>query len=82
MLVRDRLYKISEVLGRPTEAADGFCPCRVCYSPHDCGYRSAAGGWVDRMVCVTRWREGCANALPEVRHIMKRGRCARCGTAA
>src|SRR5512139_1235119 len=89
MKVRDRTLKKEEYKGRPTEAFDMACPCRPCFSPHDCGHNERCyreGRWVEnrwkmRMECVTHWNGGCPIPIPEPKHIaMKtRPKCKRCG---
>ena len=68
-----------------------MCPCRICYNPHDCGYRAGNGKWITVMRCVTNYKSGCpfdANKeLPRPIHIIRakaggRGKariCLRCG---
>lgn len=91
MKVRNRLLDKREYKGRLTEVADKMCPCRVCWNPHDCGYRAGNGKWITVMRCVTNYKSGCpfdANKeLPRPIHIIraKAGRrgqtriCLRCG---
>lgn len=82
MLVRNRCFKSTEYLGRPCDARDAACPCRSCYSPHDCGYSDSRGRWVIDMRCIVRERGGCPAQLPEPNHKLATPRsrkCARCG---
>jgi len=80
MLVRNKQYKVSDYLGRWTDAADKECPCRPCYHPHDFGYR-VHDGYKVRMVCLSRERGGCPDVKPEPEHVYtKYGKvCKRCG---
>ena len=80
-----------EYKGRLTEAADKICPCRVCWNPHDCGYRGGSGKWMTVMRCVTNYKNGCSfdinKKLPRPVHIIRakaggKGQtrvCLRCG---
>jgi hypothetical protein len=71
--VRDSTIPKAEYKGRVTWAADRVCPCRPCYSPHDCG------GYYG-MSCVENHNHGCPYPKPETNHILnKRKRCRRCG---
>jgi len=91
MKVRDRLLDKREYKGRLTGAADKMCPCRVCWNPHDCGYRGGNGRWIMVMRCVTNYKSGCPHdinkELPRPTHIIRakaggRGQtriCLRCG---
>jgi hypothetical protein len=91
MKVRDRLLDKREYKGRLTEAADKICPCRVCWNPHDCGYRGGNGKWMTVMRCVTNYKSGCPHdinkKLPRPIHIVRakagsKGQtriCLRCG---
>ena len=79
MQVRDRTKKPTEYKGRWTDAADEACPCRRCFTAHDCG-RFVGGLWSRWMECATRHNEGCPEPKPEPEHILERsGRCKRCG---
>lgn len=91
MKVRDRLLNKGEYKGRLTEAADKMCPCRVCWNPHDCGYRGGNGKWMTVMRCVTNYKSGCPHdiikRLPKPIHVIRakaggKGQtriCLRCG---
>lgn len=80
MIVRNKLFPITEWNGRWTDASDVECPCRSCYPPHDFGY-STQTGYKVRMMCLTRERGGCPNGKPEHNHVYtKYGKvCKRCG---
>ena len=93
MKVRNKLIDKKEYKGRLTEVSDKMCPCRPCFSPHDCGYRSGNGKWEIVMRCVTNHNNGCPTRingeLPIPIHVIrskwenrKRGQirtCLRCG---
>ena len=81
MLVRNKMLDKAEYKGRPTEASNRDCPCKPCYSPHDCGYIAHDGKWVARMVCLTRHSRGCpAERVPIHVYTSVRGKvCLRCG---
>jgi len=91
MKIRNRLLDKREYKGRLTGAADKMCPCRVCWNPHDCGYRAGNGKWITVMRCVTNYKSGCPfdinKELPRPIHVIraKAGRkgqtriCLRCG---
>ena len=81
MKVRDKRYKKSDYLGRETYAMDKLCPCRPCFSVHDCG-RFSGGEWRSYFACVTRFNNGCPHPIPEPVHILHSTReyvCKRCG---
>ena len=71
MKVRDRTKSIRDYKGRLTDASDSLCPCRSCYSPHDCGYRAGDGKWIIRMECVIRDNKGCPDPKPRPQHLVK-----------
>jgi len=91
MKVRNRLLNKREYKGRLTGAADKMCPCRICWNPHDCGYRAGNGRWITVMRCVTNYKSGCPfginKELPRPIHIIRakaggKGQtriCLRCG---
>lgn len=69
--VRDRLKHRNEYKGRPTLAVDEYCPCRVCYNPHDCGHRSSDGEWIQSMHCAKNFNDGCPSTFPVPTHIVR-----------
>ena len=81
MKVRNHIKLVSEYKGRWTDASDAECPCRPCFSPHDCGFRASSGKWVISMECSTRYNSGCPDPIPEPQHIFKNKnsrKCVRC----
>ena len=81
MLVRNKQYKFSDVLGGWTDALNEECPCRPCYHPHDYGYSTNSDGYCVWMRCLTREQGNCPNITPEPEHVYtKKGNvCKRCG---
>lgn len=91
MKIRDRLLDKREYKGRLTEASNKMCPCRICWNPHDCGYRAGSGKWMTVMRCVTNYKSGCPHdiikRLPKPIHVIRakaggKGQtriCLRCG---
>ena len=59
MKVRNKPIDKKEYKGRLTIASDKMCPCRKCWSPHDCGYRLGDGKWETVMRCMTNHDSGC-----------------------
>ena len=81
MKVRNHIKLVSEYKGRWADASDADCPCRPCWSPHDCGYRGRDGKMIVDMQCAHRYNQGCPNPKPEPHHYFKSERsyvCARC----
>ncbi|MBA7571789.1 hypothetical protein ES695_16020 [Candidatus Atribacteria bacterium 1244-E10-H5-B2] len=91
MKVRDRLLNKREYKGQLTVVADKMCPCRICYNPHDCGFRGSDGKWITVMRCLTNHNNGCPHdiikRLPKPIHVIRakaggKGQtriCLRCG---
>ncbi len=81
MLVRNKLYKVTEWEGRWTDASDAQCPCYNCYHPHDFGHSTQTTGHKIEMRCLTREQGWCPTMKPMARHVYtKHGKvCKRCG---
>lgn len=81
-VVRDLTMPKSDYKGHPCYALDVFCPCRPCYSCHDCKPPSTHNGkmYSDVFHCATNWNSGCPDPLPVPVHDLNRAkRCRRCG---
>ena len=80
-ITRNKLYRPTEYLGRPTSCRDEECPCRSCWSPHDFGGINSQGKHIVQMMCLSREWGGCPQPIPAAEH-RKGARviyCKRCG---
>ena len=70
MKVRNKTLKESDYKGHFVEAPDKECPCRECFSVHNCYYR-LGNKYIDNFECVTNHNKGCPDPKPKPNHFIK-----------